>query len=190
MALEIERKFRVANIWPHSPTPKTIVQGYLNSHPERTVRVRIDGEQGFLTVKGIGNDSGVSRFEWEKEIPLEDAYDLLALCEGTIAKKRHCIEVGSHTFEVDVFEGLNEGLVIAEVELAYEFEEFIWPTWLIREVTGDVKYYNSHLMLRPYTTWPAIERLRDQSVDQASNMVTDREADAILAAHITELYEE
>ena len=131
-----------------------ITQGYLSSVPERTVRVRVKGEKGYITVKGIGNDSGASRFEWEKEIPVEDVRDLLKICEsGVIDKTRYLVDCDGHTFEVDEFYGDNEGLVVAEVELSDENEAFTRPSWLGEEVTGDKKYYNSMLMKNPYKNW-------------------------------------
>lgn len=154
--LEIERKFLV-----NSDQFKTlafaknhIAQGYLNSHPERTVRIRIKGESGFLTIKGKGNESGVSRFEWETEIPLVEARHLIQLCEkGVIDKIRYEVRSGNHVFEVDEFFGDNEGLVIAEVELKSEDETFEKPDWLGSEVTNDEHYYNAFLSQHPYKTW-------------------------------------
>lgn len=131
-----------------------ITQGYLSSVPERTVRVRVKGDKGFITIKGIGNASGASRFEWEKEIPVEDVKALLEICEpGVIDKTRYLVKVGTHTFEVDEFYGDNEGLTVAEVELSDENEAFDKPSWLGEEVTGDAKYYNSMLMKNPYKNW-------------------------------------
>ena len=131
-----------------------IIQGYLCSVPERTVRVRVKGDKGFITVKGIGSQSGASRFEWEKEIPATEAEQLLAICEpGVIDKTRYLVKSGEHTFEVDEFYGDNDGLTVAEVELASEEEAFVKPEWLGEEVTGDVKYYNSMLMKNPYKNW-------------------------------------
>ena len=155
MAQEIERKFLVkGDFKSHSVSEVRITQGYLSSVPERTVRVRIKGDKGFLTIKGIGSDSGASRFEWEKEVPVSDIRDLLPICEpGVIDKTRYHVQCGEHTYEVDEFYGDNEGLVIAEVELASEDEAFEKPEWLGEEVTGDVKYYNSTLMKAPYKTW-------------------------------------
>jgi len=154
--VEIERKFLVTNrdFISESSVNFRIVQGYLNSNPERTVRVRIKGDKGFLTIKGKGNDSGMSRFEWEKEIAISEAEALLSLCEkGAIDKIRYNVMHENHLFEVDVFSGENEGLVIAEVELLDENEAFEKPNWLGKEVTGDKKYYNSYLSLNPYKTW-------------------------------------
>lgn len=155
MAQEIEKKFLVAGEFKESAKKATrITQGYLSSVPERTVRVRVKGDKGYITVKGIGNDSGASRFEWEKEIPVEDVRDLLRICEpGVIDKTRYLVDCDGHTFEVDEFYGDNEGLVVAEVELGDENEAFTRPSWLGEEVTGDKKYYNSMLMKNPYKNW-------------------------------------
>ena len=151
MAQEIEKKFLVAGEFKESAKKATrITQGYLRPGPERTVRVRAKGDKGYITVKGIGNDSGASRFEWEKEIPVEDVRDLLKICEpGVIDKTRYLVDCDGHTFEVDEFYGDNEGLVVAEVELSDENEAFTRPSWLGEEVTGDKKYYNSMLMKNP-----------------------------------------
>ena len=155
MAQEIERKFRVKGDFKVSSKKETrITQGYLSSVPERTVRVRIKGDKGFITIKGIGNASGATRYEWEKEIPVSEVKELLELCEpGAIDKTRFLVDSGKHTFEVDEFYGDNEGLTVAEVELSDENEEFIKPEWLGEEVTGDSKYYNSMLMKNPYKNW-------------------------------------
>lgn len=155
MAQEIERKFLVkGDFKPFAHKSTRIMQGYLSSVPGRTVRVRVKGDQGFITVKGIGNASGTSRYEWEKEIPVAEAQELLSICEpGMIDKTRFLVESGKHTFEVDEFYGNNLGLVIAEVELASEGEPFEKPAWLGEEVTGDVRYFNSMLMKNPYLQW-------------------------------------
>jgi len=156
MAIEIERKFLVKNdgFKKESVEEMRITQGYLSSVPERTVRVRIKGDKGFITIKGIGSDSGASRFEWEKEISAKDAKELFKICEqGIIDKTRYNVKSDKHTFEVDEFYGENEGLVVAEVELSSEDEKFDKPDWLGDEVTGDVKYFNSMLMKNPYKTW-------------------------------------
>ena len=155
MAQEIERKFLVkGDFKPFVEKSTRIVQGYLSSVPERTVRVRIKGDKGFLTIKGIGNESGASRFEWETEITKTDAENLLKICEpGVIDKIRHLVKAGKHTYEVDEFFGDNEGLIVAEVELSSEDEAFEKPEWLGEEVTGDPKYYNSMLMKNPYKNW-------------------------------------
>jgi len=153
---EIERKFLVKGDFKKYVTKQTkIVQGFLSTVPERTVRVRIKGDKGFLTVKGIGNQSGASRFEWEKEISVEDAQDLLGICEpGVIDKTRFIVPAGNGlVFEVDEFYGTNEGLTVAEIELPSEDTPFEKPDWLGEEVTGDVRYYNSMLMKNPYKEW-------------------------------------
>lgn len=154
--IEIERKFLVLSdsYKKEAATKKRIVQGYLNSNPERTVRVRIKGDQGFLTIKGKSNDAGTIRMEWEKEISVADAEQLLALCEkGAIDKIRYEIKYGIHTFEVDEFFGDNEGLTVAEIELSDENEAFEKPLWLGKEVTGDQRYYNSQLSNNPFKLW-------------------------------------
>lgn len=159
MSVEIERKFKVTGDFrPYVSRSYRICQGYLSSAPERTVRVRIKGDKGYITVKGISSENGTSRFEWEKEIPAGEAADLLKICEkGMIDKTRHIVEINEHgrknVFEVDEFHGDNEGLVIAEIELSAEDEEFARPQWLGEEVTGDKRYYNSYLSCHPYTQW-------------------------------------
>lgn len=156
MAQEIERKFLVKGDYKSSVVKETrITQGYLSSVPERTVRARVKGDKGFLTIKGIGNESGASRFEWETEISLEDAKNLLAICEpGVIDKTRYIVpEDSGLKFEVDEFYGDNEGLTVAEIELPNEETEFTKPSWLGEEVTGDVRYFNSMLMNNPYKNW-------------------------------------
>ena len=155
MGQEIERKFLVSGEFkPFAKKTVRIVQGYLSSVAERTVRIRVKGDEGFITVKGIGSESGASRFEWEKEIPVSDALELMKLCEpGVIDKTRYLVDVGGHIYEVDEFYGDNDGLVVAEIELSSEDEDFIRPEWLGEEVTGDVKYYNSMLMKHPYKNW-------------------------------------
>jgi adenylate cyclase len=154
--IEIERKFLVTStdFIHESHAKQDIAQGYLNSNPERTVRVRIKDDCGFLTIKGKSNVTGASRFEWEQEIVLTEAKQLLLLSEkGTIEKTRYLVKVGKHLFEVDVFYGENEGLVIAEIELSDESEVFEKPKWLGREVTADVRYYNAYLSQHPYKSW-------------------------------------
>ena len=155
MGLEIERKFLVKGDYKTDASKSTrITQGYLSSVPERTVRVRLKGNKGYLTVKGAGNESGASRYEWEKEIPAEEAKELLQLCEpGIIDKTRYLVPLGNHLFEVDEFHGANAGLVLAEIELANEGEHFERPAWLGEEVTGDERYYNAMLSKNPYTNW-------------------------------------
>ena len=154
--IEIERKFLVKSndFKTRAFAQNRIAQGYLNSTPERTVRVRIKGEKGFLTIKGIGNESGMTRFEWENEIPVKEAQQLLNLCEtGKIEKIRYEIKVGSHIFEVDEFFGENDGLIIAEIELSSETEMFEKPEWLGEEVTNDERYYNAYLSRNPFKEW-------------------------------------
>lgn len=154
--IEIERKFLVLNqdFIDESVTQNRIVQGYLSSHPERTVRIRIKANKGYLTIKGEGNFSGTTRLEWETEIPLAEAEKLLALCEnGVIDKIRYEIPSGKHTFEVDVFSNQNQGLIIAELELSSENEAYQKPSWLGKEVTGNIKYYNAYLSNNPFSTW-------------------------------------
>ena len=153
MAKEIERKFLVSGEFRQdSPESYRIMQGYICSDPDRTVRVRVRGDKGFLTIKGRGSEDGLSRFEWEKEIPVTEAVELMALCgSGVIDKTRYLVPFGKHTYEVDVFHGANEGLVLAEIELAEEQEAFEKPSWLGEEVTGDVRYYNSMLSLHPFS---------------------------------------
>ncbi len=155
MGREIERKFLVKGDFKSSASRETrIVQGYLCSVPERTVRVRIKGDKGYITIKGIGNDSGASRYEWEREVPVGEIEELLKICEpGVIDKTRYLVKAGPHTYEVDEFHGENEGLVVAELELDEEHEGFEKPAWLGEEVTGDVRYYNSMLMKNPFTRW-------------------------------------
>jgi adenylate cyclase len=156
MAKEIERKFLVKGDFKPFITRETrITQGYLSSVPERTVRVRIKGDKGFITIKGIGSASGASRYEWEKEIPTEEVNELLEICEpGVIDKTRFIVpESSGLKFEVDEFYGENEGLTVAEIELPSEEHPFEKPEWLGEEVTGDARYYNSMLMKNPYKNW-------------------------------------
>ena len=155
MALEIERKFLVkGDFMPEVSSSSRIVQGYLASSASASVRIRIYGEKGYMTIKGRRSESGMSRFEWEKEIPVDEALSLLMLCGGgVIDKVRHIVPFAGHKFEVDVFGGANEGLVLAEVELSSEGEAFEKPSWLGQEVTGDIRYHNSMLLKHPYTKW-------------------------------------
>lgn len=156
MAQEIEKKFLVNGDAFKSEASKStrITQGYLSSVPERTVRVRIKGSSGYITIKGIGNASGASRYEWEKEIPVSEVEELLKICEpGVIDKTRYEVKCGNLKFEIDEFYGDNQGLVVAEIELPTEDTHFEKPTWLGVEVTGDARYYNSMLMKNPYSKW-------------------------------------
>lgn len=152
MATEIERKFLVEGDFLSEATSKTrIVQGYICSEKGRTVRVRIRDDKGYLTVKGAASSSGLSRYEFEREVPLEDAEQMLRLCEQeSINKERYLVPYKGHTWEVDVFHGHNEGLILAEIELSREDEPFERPSWLGKEVTGDRRYYNSVLMRTPF----------------------------------------
>lgn len=153
--MEIERKFLVrGNFRDFALSKSEISQGYLSSVPERNVRIRLRDDQGFLTIKGKSNASGMSRFEWEKEIPVEEAKQLMMLCEpGLIQKTRYIIPYMGHNFEVDEFKGVNRGLIMAELELKSEDEYFQRPPWLGPEVTGDLRFYNDHLSKHPYTFW-------------------------------------
>jgi adenylate cyclase len=154
--IEIERKFLVTSLDFKQEAFKntTIKQGFLNTHKDRTVRVRLKGDEGFITVKGRTTKGGVTRFEWEKNILKEEVEALLKLCEpGVIDKIRYEVKIEKHIFEVDVFYGDNDGLIIAEIELEQENEVFEKPDWLGKEVTGKIKYYNSQLSKQPYKTW-------------------------------------
>lgn len=156
MAQEIERKFLVKDLSfkEVAYSSSRIAQGYICSSRGRTVRVRIRNEKGYLTIKGPAGENGLSRYEWEKELPLDEAQELMKLCEpGLIDKTRYLVQSGKHVFEVDEFYGDNEGLVVAEVELASEDETFEKPDFIGEEVTGIAKYYNSFLMKYPYTKW-------------------------------------
>ncbi len=156
MMLEIERKFLVkSTLFKEKAYQKSrIKQGFLNTDPQRTVRIRIKDETAFLTIKGKNNEAGLSRFEWEKEIDKHEAEALLKLCEpGMIDKTRFLVKAGKHIFEVDEFYGENDGLIVAEVELETESETFEKPDWLGQEVTGEPKYYNSRLSKKPFKTW-------------------------------------
>lgn len=157
MAQEIERKFLVKGDYKAETIKSVrISQGYLSSAPERVVRVRIRDGRGFVTVKGLPDPSGVSRAEWEWEIPAADAHGMLAIAEpGVIDKTRHLVACadGRHVWEVDEFHGDNEGLVVAEIELDAADEAFDRPDWLGEEVTGRPEYYNSSLAVRPYKDW-------------------------------------
>ena len=159
--LEIEKKFLVRN---HSYQTQNsgqshIQQGYICSDRGRTVRVRIRDDRGYLTIKGPSDDNGLSRYEFEKEISLDEAHQLMKLCEpGAIDKTRYLVKSGVHTFEVDEFYGDNTGLVIAEVELQSEDESFEKPVFVGREVTGDRRFYNAHLTKHPFCAWSEQEK--------------------------------
>lgn len=156
MAQEIERKFLISSdaYKTEAFSKKRIVQGFLNTHPERTVRVRIRGDKGFITVKGKSNKAGTTRFEWERELDVSEAEALLKLCEeGVIEKTRYEVKAEKHIFEIDEFHENNQGLTVAEIELSDENEAFTKPSWLGKEVTGEVKYYNSALSKNPFRNW-------------------------------------
>lgn len=156
MGIEIERKFLVKNLdfKTESFEKKYIKQGYLNSHKNRTVRVRVSDDNAFITIKGKSNSAGTSRFEWEKQIPISEAEELMLLCEpNLIEKQRYLVKKGTHTFEVDAFLGDNLGLIVAEIELDSENEKFEKPNWLAKEVTGELKYYNSSISKLPFKDW-------------------------------------
>ena len=156
MAVEIERKFLVLDdSFKHEAFSSShIVQGYICSERGRTVRIRIRDEKAYITIKGPSPDGGLSRYEFEQEIALDDARQLMKLCDpGIIDKRRYLVRAGKHTFEVDEFYGDNEGLVMAEVELSAPDEAFVKPAFIGQEVTGDRRYYNSQLRSNPYCHW-------------------------------------
>lgn len=155
MGLEIERKFLINGDYKkHAVKSLTIKQGYISTVHGITVRVRLKDKKGYLTIKGSTGESGLSRYEWEKEIAYEEADELLGLCDsGIIDKTRYIIPAGNYTWEVDEFHGENEGLVMAEIELKSESDTFSVPDWLGQEVTGDLRYYNSYIAKNPFTSW-------------------------------------
>ena len=155
MGYEIERKFLVDGDYKsHAFKSFIIRQGYLSLTGIIVIRVRIKGEKAFITIKSALAEGKIKRHEWEYEIPVADAEEVLQLCEdGVIDKRRYLVQAGQHTFEVDEFYGQNEGLLIAELELESEDEPFEKPEWLGAEVTGNVRYYNSFLSIHPYTEW-------------------------------------
>lgn len=156
--IEIERKFLIDKtlfldtLYWHQVS-EDITQGYLNLDPERTVRVRLVGMKGFMTVKGKSSENGLSRYEWEREITQYDAQQMLKLCVGVISKTRCTVLVEGKVWEIDAFHDDNEGLVVAEIELTSEDESIKLPAWITKEVTGDPKYYNSNLITNPYKNW-------------------------------------
>jgi CYTH domain-containing protein len=156
MQNEIERKFLVKNtdFINDSFEKYSIKQGFLSTNKNRTVRVRIKNDKGFLTIKGISNEKGTKRLEWEKEIPLQEAEQLLKICKKPIiSKNRYLVNYKGNIFEVDVFKKKNKGLIVAEIELQTENQPFEKPTWLGKEVTGDKRYYNSVLQKKPFNSW-------------------------------------
>ncbi|NHA15316.1 CYTH domain-containing protein [Thioalkalivibrio sp. XN279] len=154
MPHEIERKFLVRDdSWRDGAEGRRMRQGYLSLDPERTVRVRISGDRAWLNVKG--RTDGVRRLEFEYPIPVDDATALLALCGGAVVDKtRYLVRHGAHTWEVDEFHGDNEGLLVAEIELAHEDEPFVRPPWTGSEVSGEPRYYNASLAQHPFKAWP------------------------------------
>jgi CYTH domain-containing protein len=159
MGLEIERKYLVVGEFKdYAHHCSRMVQGYLATG-NRTVRVRISDDGAWLTIKGPSSNGGLTRVEWEKEITKDEAYDLLQLSVGAVIEKdRYYIYTGTHTIEVDEFYGPNRGLVLAEIELQYEHEQVDLPPWIGREVTGEKRFYNSHLRTHPYCEWLDEER--------------------------------
>lgn len=154
--MEIERKFLVRDLsfMDMAYQQRRIVQGYICSEAERSVRIRIREEEAFLTIKSASNERGWSRYEFETPVPLQEAEELIKLClPGLIDKERYYVKSGEHTWEVDVFHGENEGLIVAEIELSSEEESFDLPSWIDREVSGDVRYYNAMLSKHPYSQW-------------------------------------
>lgn len=155
MAIETERKFTVVgDFMKDVQSAKRITQGYICAEQGRTVRVRIAGDEGYLTIKGPSDEKFWSRYEFEQKISLADAEELMKLCiSGIIDKVRHYVPYGNHVWEVDVFRGENEGLIMAEIELSSENEIFERPDWIGREVSLDRRYYNSMLSKMPYSQW-------------------------------------
>lgn len=156
MSIEIERKFLVLNDTYRKESYQKIhiIQGFLNSDKHRVVRIRITDDKSFLTIKGVSDKKGLSRFEWEKKIPTEEAKQLLLLCEeGVIEKYRYLVKNDHHIIEIDEFLGDNKGLLIAEIELSSESEIIKKPSWIGKEVTGQIKYYNSTLSKHPFKNW-------------------------------------
>ena len=154
--IEIERKFLVTStdFIKESYSKFEIAQGYISSNPDRTIRIRIKDDKSFLTIKGKSSENGLSRFEWEKEIDVKDAQNLLLLCEkGIIKKTRYNIQTSTQIIEVDVFHDENDGLIMAEIELKSEEEFYEKPNWLGKEVTGNIKYYNANLSTNPFSKW-------------------------------------
>lgn len=158
MGVEIERKFKVKEDFRPTGVGIEIAQGYLSRDPKRIVRIRIAGIQGFLTIKG--ETCGATRSEYEYEIPAEEARELLALCDTPLVEKTRYVEMFcGKRWEVDIFHGANEGLRVAEIELAAEAEEFALPEWVGDEVTGERRYYNAALIAHPYSAWSVQERI-------------------------------
>lgn len=163
MAYEIERKYIVNGEYKHLATSSTyIVQGYIFSNPEKSVRVRLKGDRGFITVKSTISDTSVTRNEWEYPIPASEVNELIRICEPTLIEKtRYIVYYKKQTIEIDEFYGQNEGLQLAEVELSFENQQFDKPPFLGREVTGDSKYINASLSKHPYSEWTDEEKNAD-----------------------------
>lgn len=156
MSLEIERKFLVTDdsYKQQAFSCDRIAQGYVCRQGGNSTRVRVRGDKGYITIKGPSLDGGLSRYEWEKEIPVNEAWELMRLCSGIIIDKhRYLVKCGNHVYEIDEFHGDNEGLTVAEVELQSVDEPFERPSFIGAEVTGDAKYYNGHLSRFPYKYW-------------------------------------
>lgn len=155
MHIEIERKFLVIGEYKHlAYNMTTIKQGYFATEPGKTVRIRVRGDKAYLTIKGNSDPTGLCRYEFETEISLEDADQLLKLCKpGAIIKDRYLVRSGKHIVEIDEFHGDNEGMVLAEIELNSTDEEYEAPSFLGKEVTGDPRYYSKFLLARPYKLW-------------------------------------
>ena len=154
--IEIERKFLIKNddYKSEAYAKKTLRQGYISTDPKRTVRIRIEDDKAFITIKGESSSDGLQRFEFEQEIGLEDAENLLNIClPGKISKYRHLVKVENMKFEVDEFLDENTGLTVAEIELENVDQQFCKPSWLGEEVTGDTKYYNAQLSKNPFKDW-------------------------------------
>ena len=157
MGVEIARQFTVRADFCPQGAGTEMAQGYLSRDPQRTVRVRLAGGRGYLTVKG--ETRGMVRAEYEYEVPPSDARAMLALCDSPLVEKtRYVVDAAGRRWEVDVFHGANDGLVVAEVELPSETAEVTLPSWVEREVTGEKRYYNSSLIVHPYHSWTAEEK--------------------------------
>ena len=159
MHTEIERKFLVVGEFKHLAYQHShIEQGYFATDPGRTVRIRIRDDKAYLTIKGPSINKGLSRYEFETEIPVDDAKMMMTMClPGQIGKDRYLVKSGKHIIEVDEFAGANTGLTIAEIELENEDEEYVKPDFLGQEVTGNVKYYNKYLSIHPYNSWNEVD---------------------------------
>lgn len=156
MNIEIERKYLIKDLSFRDSAHRylAIKQGYLSTDKDRSVRVRVLDQRGFLTIKGRSSEDGLSRYEWEKEIAKDEALELLKLTlPGRIEKVRYLVNYADHMWEVDVFEGINKGLILAEIELSSEKEHFELPPFIGQEVTGDVRYYNAYISKYPFNTW-------------------------------------